>query len=636
MNNKVFKSIWAITILLLIANSKIPSRQKAVEEALTYVKVNPQGVSFNLSYAELDTFRLKSVNYLLAHPLYTLDFADSNTQSLERYKGDVTNLYLQLLKLGDIEQSSPIITRGDEEFPWKNGKYLTSNIKEGLDIIYSAIKQSNELLAGIIDSLSQESRDSLYKFLPRILEMGKDETEQHAELTPQELDSLEKEEIHLNKRIFQIASQISRDKLAESAALMIYASSQALQKLEGSSRSIQPPESVNCPIASGDIVYYSQSPYGNVIIGGAGETVYSGRFAIIIDLGGDDIYNCPAGGVDTTSLFSIAIDLSGNDLYISHQPFAFGSAFLGTGILIDRKGNDFYQTQNYGIASGLLGCGLLWDKDGDDTYKGNAVTIGSGYLGQGILLDEKGEDTYIGNVFCQGFGFVGGLGLLLDIAGNDNYTAQGKYPDRLREREHNLSMAQGFGFGLRPWYSGGAGILLDLEGNDNYRAELFAQGSSYWYALGMLVDRDGVDNYQAYRYTQGCGTHMTVGCLIDDGKQNDSYLSYLVSQGCGHDLAIGVLNDRGGDDSYIISELSQGAGNANGIGMFIDEDGVDSYIVRTGNKVQGFGNFRREYGSLGLMLDLRGMDKYIGGRGNQGEIWRNGKYGIGIDFESTE
>ncbi len=100
----------------------------------------------------------------------------------------------------------------------------------------------------------------------------------------------------------------------------------------------------------------------------------------------------------------------------------------------------------------------------------------------------------------------------------------------------------------------------------------------------------------------------------------------------GHDLSVGLLDDRGTqDDSYLIWDLSQGAGNANGIGMFIERGGNDGYLVRNEYNSHGYGNWRREFGSVGIFVDLSGTD-FFSGRGKDGEIWTNGSYGIGIDF----
>ena len=85
---------------------------------------------------------------------------------------------------------------------------------------------------------------------------------------------------------------------------------------------------------------------------------------------------------------------------------------------------------------------------------------------------------------------------------------------------------------------------------------------------------------------------------------DDTYFSKGVSQGCGHDWAVGLLVDTDGNDRYTATDLSQAAGSANGVGIQIDERGNDSYSVISHLNTQGYGNPRREYGSIGLFLDL--------------------------------
>ena len=91
------------------------------------------------------------------------------------------------------------------------------------------------------------------------------------------------------------------------------------------------------------------------------------------------------------------------------------------------------------------------------------------------------------------------------------------------------------------------------------------------------------------------------------------------------------LYDASGDDTYASFDLSQGAGNANGIGLLIDEKGDDSYTVKRQHNTQGYGDLRREYGSIGVLLDIEGDDAYSSG--GDAEFWEKGTYGIGIDWE---
>jgi len=105
-----------------------------------------------------------------------------------------------------------------------------------------------------------------------------------------------------------------------------------------------------------------------------------------------------------------------------------------------------------------------------------------------------------------------------------------------------------------------------------------------------------------------------------------------VSQGCGHDLAFGLLLDCSGNDQYNAFDLSQAAGSANGIGMLIDLAGDDGHIARVKKNTHGYGNPRRDYGSIGLFLDLAGKDDYRG-YGSDNSYWvTDSKWGIGADL----
>ena len=84
--------------------------------------------------------------------------------------------------------------------------------------------------------------------------------------------------------------------------------------------------------------------------------------------------------------------------------------------------------------------------------------------------------------------------------------------------------ALGFAIGARPRAGGGIGVLYDRSGNDFYNAEIYAQGTSYWYSLGMLIDERGQDIYNATQYAQGAGVHLSIGYLCD-GAGDDSYHS---------------------------------------------------------------------------------------------------------------
>ncbi|MEW5875937.1 MAG: hypothetical protein AB1752_12250 [Candidatus Zixiibacteriota bacterium] len=374
-----------------------------------------------------------------------------------------------------------------------------------------------------------------------------------------------------------------------------------------------------------------KAEYGIAILGTMENDHYTGNPSVIIDPGGNDTYELDpiANGKNR-----LIYDLSGHDRYFAPDGHDLGAARFGWSLLIDAEGDDLYQGGNFTMGSGWFGVGVLIDGEGNDVYNGDTFTQGAGGFGVGLLYDADGSDQYTGRLFAQGMGFSAGVGMLADAGGNDTYFAGGKYEDVLRYRDHYLSLSQGFGYGIRPHFSGGVGLLLDRDGNDIYIADIFGQGCSYWWSFGGLFDGGGNDQYIAFQYAQGSATHMTAGCLYDVAG-DDRYESKGVSQGCGHDWSAALLIDRDGNDRYIATDLSQAAGSANGVGVLIDGNGDDGYYVTLPANTQGYGNPRREYGSVGLFLDLGGKDRYDG-PGKDGTVWlSSSKWGVGVDADSA-
>lgn len=618
--------IMFILILLLFLFAQTISRDDALSTALQSLKMTHQ--SIKLKFSDEDTFRLSITTRGLESPTKMPDIADSIITMLSGFS-TCYDILERSAPIIDLVPTTPVIGKKREFAPWDSATGISPSLRNTLTILYSAFLDAETHRKKTFSSFDEAQLDTLLKNSRGYLSPGSKEIKEPTEQELIEEDKLELEEETRTRRYFTLATRIDKTSLllsAQTLAKGVINAFDELKKTDPISGNID----VADTIAFGDIVYYTESPFGPIIIGGNGPTVYLMPCAIIIDLGGDDEYRASAGGTDTTLSLAVSIDISGNDLYWSSDHFAFGAGLGGIGVLVDVEGNDVYRSENYSLGTGFLGWGLLFDYNGDDVYAGGCATQGVGFLGGGIICDTAGNDRYEANIYSQGFGFVGGLGILWDTKGNDSYGCTGASIDVLRYADHNITMSQGFGFGLRPDYSGGVGILYEGSGNDIYVADIFGQGGSYWFALGVLYDKDGHDSYVAYQYAQGAGIHLSPATLVDIAG-NDAYISHGVSQGCGHDLAVGYLNDRAGDDNYVIWDLSQGAGNANGIGIFIDEGGDDGYSAKKAYNVQGYGEVRREFGSVGLMLDLSGKDAYSG-KGAEGTWWSWSNYGIGIDF----
>jgi hypothetical protein len=393
------------------------------------------------------------------------------------------------------------------------------------------------------------------------------------------------------------------------------------------------------------------TPYGPVLLAGPGPDRHGaqrGRHGdrnagpsddplLLLDTGGNDVY-LSGGGATWERPVSILIDLGGNDTYAAADTSspAFGAGLLGLGVLIDEAGDDVYRGGHLSLGAGMYGAGILIDRAGGDRYDGITATQGAGLFGVGILSDLGGDDSYHAFQQAQGYGYVRGAGILLDRSGNDSYDADDvtiRYPSA-QSKEHNSSLAQGFGFGKRSdtvdghSLAGGIGILVDGGGNDTYRCGIFGQGAGYWYGIGILADGAGDDQYDGIWYVQGSAAHFALGILWE-GDGNDRYRASMnMAQGAGHDFSLGFLYERAGDDRYDAPNLSLGGGNANGIGLFWDRNGDDLYRVEAATTLgrantASRGGMRDRIDTIGLFLDTGGIDSYPYAKGfaGNGRLW---------------
>jgi len=633
---------------ILLSDSKA-SWQAALHDALKCIKMTPSDLTFRDDYVDVDSFRLKLIDSFMHKPLDVILFNNSISQDFKQatLSSELDLIpsfaaYLQAKSIEDLlsnrEAKDLVIDPEANRFLMHYSKALKDlpfALRNSLCYLFEGLYLADSLSREAFVDLTDEERNFIKNNFPVILlEDVRDEFK-----SPEELDQEMKYEEGLAKNMIPYLEKIKREKIYEAGIKLSLAAKASLSIMKDyleSESQIKPitKDKLKIPPKAGkdlenDIIFRLDTSFGQLVIGGFGSTNYRGTPAVIIDLGGDDLYSLSKIDEESTNSSAI-IDLAGDDIYRSEGDFLFGAGFLGCGILVDVSGNDTYLTDNFSLGSGLFGVGMLVDEEGDDKYFGDTFTMGAGSFGLGVLVDIKGADQYTAALYAQGFGFISGFGALIDSSGNDNYFAGGKYKDILRYKDHYISLSQGFAYGLRPMMSGGIGLLYDLSGNDLYTSDIFGQGSSYWWALGSLVDKEGNDKYVSYQYAQGAGTHLTLG-ILEDGSGDDVYISKGVSQGCGHDLALGFLYDKSGNDDYIACDLSQAAGSANGIGMLIDEEGNDGYYVEKTNNTQGYGNPRRDYGSIGIFLDLSGSDHYDG-NGKDSTWWIiPSKWGVGID-----
>jgi hypothetical protein len=303
---------------------------------------------------------------------------------------------------------------------------------------------------------------------------------------------------------------------------------------------------------------------------------------------------------------ALEVDLGGDDVYLNN---AGATSFdRPVSVCLDLAGNDQYEApaSNYVQGFGFMGVGMLVDLAGNDVYKAKHFSQGVGIMGVGVLWDKAGDDTFSAHTFCQGAGMFG-LGMMLDNSGDDVYDC--------------ASNGQGSATTL------GLGVLSDLEGNDKYRlacdSTKDAMGGIPGYGQG------GALSFRAYPWEKKLVAYGGVGMLVDD-KGNDEYVSKGWNcQGGSYIMSLGVLVDNEGNDHY-----DCGTGQGSGIhvtnAILIDKKGDDVY--EGGFRAGGSGSDR----SPGFLIDYEGNDTYKSGTSSYGTACKPFAYTLFIDYKGDD
>lgn len=401
------------------------------------------------------------------------------------------------------------------------------------------------------------------------------------------------------------------------------------------------------------VAWSLQTPFGWIVVDTTGGDNHH-RLQdplLVLDVGGDDDYEFLA--TSDTHAISVLLDHRGNDRYATAAAGADpSSATLGYGILWDTEGDDRYLGTEQAQASALFGAALLFDGGGSNRFVASSRSQAHAVGGLAVLASGGGDDEFTAQTYSQASGGPRGVAVLVDTGGNDRYTLGNEplvrpspqLPDR------NTSMGQGAGYGMRGDLfdgratAGGIGLLLDLAGNDRYEAQVFAQGVGYYEGLGLLLDDGGDDRFDTAWYGMGAGVHDAAGILLKRGAGDDVYRSsHEMVLGSGNDLSVGVFVDEGGDDAYTVGQLSLGVANANSTALFVDAAGNDRYAVASTTcralgaaYMPAWGNARETLPSLGLFMDLSGTDSYPPQceRAANGTLWTGPRVWPELDLRS--
>lgn len=371
------------------------------------------------------------------------------------------------------------------------------------------------------------------------------------------------------------------------------------------------------------------TPAGVVLIGGPGNDIYKldelDDVAAVLDPLGDDVYL--EGTTSDERPVLALLDLAGNDTYQGEQPGIQGGAVLGVSLLLDVSGDDTYTAHDVAQGACLGGAGLLVDLAGNDRYTARRRVQGSAVCGIGLLLDRAGQDAYRGALLAQGVGGPLGFGLLDDLSGNDTYYAGGLDLDGYDDSPGYNGWSQGMGVGPRGTANGGIGTLLDGAGDDTYEADYFSTGGGYWFALGFLRDFGGNDQYlgatrtafdggprketRFLRYGIGFGCHYACGYLFDDAG-DDSYTGDHACVAFNWDIGVGALVDLGGNDRYAATSYGVATCAQSGLALLFDAAGDDSYSAASTGNAPAKSEYHTDprAWNFTLLLDAAGKDTY--------------------------
>lgn len=321
-------------------------------------------------------------------------------------------------------------------------------------------------------------------------------------------------------------------------------------------------------------VWQQQTPWGLLRLD---TTRRSGRYWVSdpllwVSLGGDDHYRFgPRGAHNPISVF---MDMRGHDEYVSEHDGADPSVgFLGLGLLWDGEGLNQYTGTWLAQGAGFMGAGVLVDGSaGQKTTPGSRMEAtghaqGFALEGLGLLWTGAADDTLIALTHAQGSAGPGGAAWLINAGGNDRYdlanTRVVQASSQLPQR--NASMGQGAGRGWRGRggaadVPGGMGLLVDLAGDDHYTAQVFAQGVGFQQGLGLLIDAGGNNRHEAAWYALGAAAHQAVGVFWARGQGDDVYsLSHSSGLGAATDRSLGWFEDASACGIATAADFTRGA-----------------------------------------------------------------------------
>ena len=212
-------------------------------------------------------------------------------------------------------------------------------------------------------------------------------------------------------------------------------------------------------------------------VGAGPRGVANGGIGVLLDGGGDDIYQCDyfSHGGGYWFAVGIARDFGGQDRRLGSTRWAYDGGPRQEPVFL-----------RWGLGwQAHYGLGFIIDDAGDDTYGGTTVGLGFSWdVGVAGIIDWGGNDQYL--VHSQGQGHQAGLGFLYDVGGKDFYAGDGAGNTSANITYHPL-----------PDCGGNFGFAINYGGQDTYNGavqdNVYLERSSPY---GFLIDRPGVPSLE--------------------------------------------------------------------------------------------------------------------------------------------
>ncbi len=310
-----------------------------------------------------------------------------------------------------------------------------------------------------------------------------------------------------------------------------------------------------------------ETKYGKIALGGTGNDHYKGDFALIVDLGGDDVYDIEINSKNDAIRYPLRliVDFMGNDKYRSGS-YGLASGYFGVGLILDLAGNDSYEGGDFSLGCGIFGLGGIIDYSGNDTYKSHSFSQASSVIGMGFLIDYSGNDSYTASHFSQSFAGPKSFSFLHDKAGNDRYI--------IKTKRTQMSFSQAVSVGLDDLWGGGIAVLIDEAGIDTFSSTNVTQSFAIGHGFTALINYGSNATYTADNYAQSVSIGNSHSILADFSTES-IFRANSFSQAFSDKFAfsgISAINNA-------ILNSNNKFNNSSGLGIIINNTGLNDTLT---------------------------------------------------------